>query len=135
MKNPFSSTQPISTDFAALILRLLVGGLFIYHGYSKITAFNDMYATFPDLIGIGGKLSYILVVFAEFFCGILVALGFLTRFSIIPIIITMVVAFFIAHKTDAFNVKELAFVYLLLSFIILILGSGKVSLDKIIFKK
>jgi putative oxidoreductase len=135
MRNPFTSTQALSTDMAALLLRLIVGGLFIYHGYGKLMAFGQMYATFPDLIGIGGKLSYILVIFAEFFCGIFVALGFLTRFSIIPIIITMVVAYFIAHKTDAFQVKELAFVFLTLSVVVFILGSGKVSLDKMIFKK
>lgn len=135
MKNPFTSTQSISNDLAALLLRLIVGGLFIYHGYGKIASFNEMYSTFPDLIGIGGKLSYILVIFAEFFCGIFVALGFLTRLSIIPNIITMVVAYFIAHGADPFNVKELAFLFMLLSVVIFILGSGRISLDKIMFKK
>ena len=135
MKNPLVSTQSLNNDLASLFLRLIVGGLFIYHGYGKITAFNEMYSTFPDLIGIGGKLSYLLVVFAEFFCGIFVALGFLTRLSIIPILITMIVAYFIAHKTDAFQVKELAFLFMILSAIIFILGSGRVSLDRIIFKK
>lgn len=135
MKNPFTSTHTLSTDLAALFLRLIVGGLFIYHGYGKLLAFSQMYATFPDLIGIGGKLSYILVIFAEFFCGIFVALGFLTRFSIIPIFITMIVAYFIAHKTDTFQVKEVAFVFLTLSVVVFVLGSGKLSLDKMIFKK
>jgi putative oxidoreductase len=135
MKNPFTSTNALSTDLAALLLRLIVGGLFIYHGYGKLVAFSQMYANFPDLIGIGGKVSYILVIFAEFFCGILVALGFLTRFSIIPIIITMVVAYFIAHKTDTFQVKELAFAFMTLSVVVFILGSGRISLDRMIFKK
>ncbi len=135
MKNPLTSTHTLSADLAALFLRLIVGGLFIYHGYGKLLAFSQMYPTFPDLIGIGGKLSYILVIFAEFFCGIFVALGFLTRFSIIPIFITMIVAYFIAHKTDTFQVKELAFVFLALSVVVFVLGSGKISLDKMIFKK
>ena len=135
MKKSITSTQSISTDLAALLLRLIVGGLFIYHGYGKIVAFSDMYANFPDLIGIGGKVSFLLVIFAEFFCGILVALGFLTRFAIIPIIITMVVAFFIAHKADPFQVKELAFAFMTLSVVVFILGSGKASLDRLVFKK
>lgn len=107
----------------------------MYHGYGKLTAFNEMYNTFPDIIGIGGKLSYILVVFAEFFCGIFVALGFLTRLSVIPILITMAVAYFIAHKTDPFQDKELSFTFLCLSVVVFILGSGIASLDRIIFKK
>ena len=135
MKNPFSSTQSLSNDLASLLLRLIVGGLFIYHGYSKIQAFDEMYSTFPDLIGIGGKLSYILVIFAEFFCGIFVAMGFLTRFTVIPIMITMIVAYFIAHAADDFNAKELPFAFLLLTIVIFILGSGRISLDRIMFKK
>jgi putative oxidoreductase len=135
MRNPFTSVLSLNNDMASLILRLVVGGLFIFHGYSKLTAFNDMYSTFPDLIGLGSKLSYILVVFAEFFCGIFVALGFLTRFSIIPILITMIVAFFIAHKTDTFHVKELSFLFMILSVVIFILGSGRISLDRLLFKK
>lgn len=135
MKNPFASTQSLSNDLAALLLRLIVGGLFIYHGYMKIASFNEYYSTFPDLIGIGGKLSFILVIFAEFFCGIFVALGFLTRISIIPITITMTVAYFIAHKADAFNIKELPFAFLLLTIVVFVLGSGRISLDRIMFKK
>lgn len=135
MKNPFTSTHPLNVDVAALFLRLILGGLMIYHGYGKVMAFNEMYPAFPDVIGIGGKLTYILVVFAEFFCGIFVALGFLTRFSVIPILITMAVAYFIAHKTDPFQVKELAFAFMSLSVVVFILGSGKASLDKMLFKK
>lgn len=135
MKNSFSSTLPLSTDFAALLLRLIVGGLFINHGYAKLAAFDEMYATFPDVIGVGGKFTYILAVFSEFFCGILVALGFLTRFSILPILGTMIVAYFIVHGADPFQVKELAFAYMLLSVVVFFLGSGKISLDRIIFKK
>ncbi|HEX3006469.1 MAG TPA: DoxX family protein, partial [Bacteroidales bacterium] len=84
---------------------------------------------------VGGKTTYLIAVFAEFFCGIFVALGFLTRFSILPILGTMIVAFFIVHAADPFNVKELAFAYMLLCVVVFILGSGKVSLDRIIFKK
>lgn len=135
MKNPFTSVNSLNNDIATLILRLVVGGLFIFHGYSKLVAFNDMFNTFPDLIGLGSRLSYILVVFAEFFCGIFVALGFLTRLSIIPILITMAVAYFIAHKTDTFHVKELSFLFMILSVVIFILGSGRISLDRLLFKK
>jgi putative oxidoreductase len=135
MKNPFTSTHALGTDFAALLLRLIVGGLFINHGYAKLMAFDEMFATFPDVIGVGGKTTYLIAVFAEFFCGIFVALGFLTRFSILPILGTMIVAFFIVHAADPFNVKELAFAYMLLCVVVFILGSGKVSLDRIIFKK
>lgn len=88
-----------------------------------------------NIIGIGSKLSFNLLIFAEFFCGILIAIALLTRLAAIPVFIAMVVPYFIAHGKDPFVVKELAFVFLLLSIVVFILGSGKFSVDKIIFKK
>lgn len=129
MKSFILGQRPLNTDLAILLLRLLVGGLFIWHGWMKI----DMYSTYQpmmqDIIGIGPKLSYDLVIFAEFGCGILVALGFLTRLTVLPIAFAMGVAYFIAHAKDTFMVKELVFVFLALALIIFILGSGKYSID------
>ena len=135
MKNKILNTRPLNTDVAALLLRLVFGGLFIYHGYDKIDHYQLYLSMSKDIIGIGTKLSFNLVIFAEFFCGIFVTIGFLTRLTVIPILITMSVAFFVAHAKDAFMVKELAFLFLLLSIPVFILGSGKYSVDTLLFKK
>jgi putative oxidoreductase len=134
MKNKTVSYQSLNTDIAALLLRLIFGGLFVYYGYTKLILFNQILPIFKDVIGIGSKTSLVLVIFAEFFCGFLVTIGFLTRITVIPIFITMAVAFFIAHANDPFQMKNLAFVYLLLSIVVFVLGSGKFSIDKLIFK-
>lgn len=134
MSNRLLSTQPWAPHFAALLLRLILGGLFIYHGYLKIENYSTFQPMMQDVIGIGSKLSYNLVIFAEFGCGILLVLGFLTRLAVIPILITMIVAFFIAHKNDAFMMKTLPFAYMLLCLPVFILGSGKYSVDRLIFK-
>ncbi|MBC7872399.1 MAG: DoxX family protein [Ferruginibacter sp.] len=134
MKNVIVGLRPLNSDIAALLLRLLFGGLFIWHGWIKI----DMYSTYQpmmqDIIGIGAKLSYNLVIFAEFFCGILVTIGFLTRLTVIPILFTMCIAYFIAHAKDAFMMKELVFVFIGLAIIVFIMGSGKYSVDNLLFK-
>lgn len=135
MKKLLFGQQMLNTDLAALFLRLIVGGLFIYYGYQKIESYNTILPMFTDLIGIGAKLSFNLVIFAEFFCGILVAIGFLTRLSIIPIFITMVVAYFVAHAKDPFEVKQVAFIFLVLSVVVFVTGSGKYSLDRLLFSK
>ncbi len=134
MKNKIFSLRPLDSDVAALLLRLLFGGLFIWHGWVKIDMYNTYQPMMKDIIGIGSKLSYNLVIFAEFFCAILVTLGFLTRLAVIPIGFTMGVAYFIAHAKDSFQIKELAFLFLGLSIIIFILGSGKYSIDNLLFK-
>lgn len=125
---------PLNTDAATLLLRLVFGGIFVYYGYSKILAYDKILPQFGDIIGIGPKLSFHLVIFAEFGCGLLIALGFLTRLAVIPVFITMAVAYFIAHAKDTFEDKELSFLFLLLSIVVFLLGSGKISIDHLIFK-
>jgi putative oxidoreductase len=132
MKNKIIKQNSLNTDLATLFLRLIFGGLFVYYGYSKLVSFNEILPMFQDVIGIGSMLSFILVIFAELVCGFLVLIGCFTRLAIIPIFITMGVAFFIAHASDPFIVKQLAFVYLLLSIVVFLLGSGKFSIDSLI---
>ncbi len=135
MKNKILSHQSLNTDIGALFLRLIVGGLFFAHyGYQKIASYDQILPMFGDIIGIGSKLSFNLVIFAEFFCAFFVLIGFLTRLSIIPIFITMAVAFFVAHAKAAFDIKALALIFLLLSIVIFVLGSGKFSIDRLVFK-
>jgi len=133
--NKILSYQPFNTDIAALLLRLIFGGLFVRYGYMKISAYDQILPMFGDIIGIGAKLSFNLVIFAELFCGFFVLTGFLTRLTVIPIFITMLVAFFIAHAKDPFDVKSLPFVFLLLSLVVFVLGSGRYSIDRLILKK
>jgi putative oxidoreductase len=134
MKNTLTSLQPLSSDVAALLLRLIFGGLFIFHGYTKLIAFDQISPMFPDLIGIGGKLTFILVICAELGCGILVTIGLLTRITVIPIFITMLSAFTMAHAQDPFVNKELPFTFLLLTTVVFTLGSGKYSVDGMLKK-
>jgi putative oxidoreductase len=135
MQNKIFSTLPLDPNVAALLLRLIFGGLFIYHGYTKFLAFDQIAPMFPDLIGIGGKLSFILVICAELGGGILITIGLFTRIAVLPIFFTMVIAFFMAHAKDPFMAKEVPFAFLLLSTVVFVLGSGKYSVDDMFLKK
>jgi len=134
MANKILSQRPLNTDVAALLLRLIFGGLFVYHGYQKVIHYNEYLNYFTDIIGIGKKLSYNLLIFAELVCGFFVTIGFLTRITVIPIFIAMSVAVLIAHAKDTFQIKELPFLFLLLSIVVFVLGSGKYSVDNLLFK-
>lgn len=135
MKKVLLGVQPLQTDLGILLLRLIFGGMFAYFGYGKLVGYNEILPMFGTYMGMGPQLSLSLVIFAEFGCGILVALGFLTRLSVIPIFITMLVAYFVAHANDPFDAKATAFVYMLLCVVIFVFGSGRLSLDGLIFKK
>jgi len=129
------SPLSLNPDLATLLLRLLFGGMFTYYGYGKLANYDTILPMFGDIIGIGAKLSFNLVIFAEFFCGILIALGLFTRFAIVPAFITMVVAYFIAHAADPFDAKAIAFVFLIMCLPLFVAGGGKYSLDYILFAK
>jgi putative oxidoreductase len=133
--NSLFKTQPLNTDLGALFLRLLLGGLFTWHGYTAIMHYDEYLAMSKSTIGLGAKLEFDLVVFSYLICGILLVLGFLTRLSVIPIFIAMGVAYFVAHKNDAFQMKQLPFVLWLLCIAVFIFGSGRYSLDALFQKR
>lgn len=131
MKKLLFSNRPIATDLGLLFLRLAAGGMMAYsHGWGKLQGMLEGDLSFADPIGIGETPSLILTVFAEFFCGILVALGLFTRAALIPLIITMVVAVFIIHADDPFSKQEFGLLYLAPYLALLLTGPGKLSLDK-----
>ena len=117
-----------------LIIRILFGLLFLSHGYTKLMLHASMADLFADPIGLGSIISFWMVVFAEVVCSFALIFGILQRVMLIPMIITMAVAFFVVHGGDAFAVKELSFVYFIVFIILYITGPGEFSFDSIIGK-
>lgn len=106
------------------------------HGFGKLTMLLEGHAVqFADPLGIGPAMSLALVVFAEVFCSALLIFGAATRFAVIPLLVTMLVAAFIVHSNDAFRIKEMALLYLTIFISLLIAGAGKFSVDNLIYKK
>jgi len=113
-----------------LILRVSLGLTMAFgHGWDKLTNLSQVAQQFPDPFGIGSGLSLGLVVFAEFFCSLALALGVATRAAVIPLIITMVTAAFMIHADDPFATREKALLYLVPYMAILIAGPGRYALD------
>lgn len=122
-----------SINFGLLIFRVGVSAMMITHGWGKFQKVLDGNFSFGDPLGIGVEASLILAAFAEFICSILVILGLTTRFATIPLMITMLVAWQIAHGDDPFSSQEKSVFYLLSFLFIFITGPGKYSLDQELF--
>lgn len=132
--NPGTYSREI--NLALLFLRVSIGIFMLTHGMGKLlTLFTDSTIQFADPIGIGPTASLALAVFAEVLCSILLIFGIATRFAVIPLVITMIVAALIVHSEDAFRVKEMALLYLSVFISILIAGAGKISVDNWIYRK
>jgi putative oxidoreductase len=116
---------------ALLLLRLVFGILMMKHGYEKLVHFADIKAGFMNFIGLGSTVSLLLVVFAEFFCGLFIVIGLFTRLASVPLIICMSVALFKGHNSDIFGKGEMATLYICVFLALLLIGPGKASVDGI----
>lgn len=117
------------TSLGLLLLRASIGGLMLVHGVQKLQAFEKLKDGFPDPLGIGSQLSVISAIGAEVGCSILLIIGLATRLAALPLAFTMIVAHFIVHAKDPWQVKELAAVYLCVYASLFFTGPGQFSLD------
>lgn len=116
---------------ALMIFRVVAAGLMLTHGVPKLKRLlSGEEIQFADPYGFGPTTSFVLVIFAEFFCSILVSLGLLTRLAVIPLMITMATAVIFAHANDPFGVKEKPLLFLLIFALLFFFGSGRYSVDR-----
>ncbi|HEY5826111.1 MAG TPA: DoxX family protein [Cyclobacteriaceae bacterium] len=131
------NANPISLDFCCLG-RVIVGVYFISHGNGLFDVkamleladyfSNDLHFPLPLL------MAY-LRTGAELFGGVMLVAGLYTRVGAFLILFTMLVATFTALKGDLTGKAELTVVYALFCFVIILVGSGKYSLDNYLFNK
>jgi putative oxidoreductase len=124
-----------NTDIAILVLRVAFAALMLSHGLPKLQALVSGNIQFPSVMGMGPFLSLTLAVVAEFVAPLFILFGLGTRIAAVPVIITMLVAVFYIHGADPFSNKELALVYTIPFIGLLIAGSGRYSLDKVVVKE
>jgi putative oxidoreductase len=130
MKKLFSVSYSSSAfNIAMLILRVGAAVLLIPHGYDKLVHFHEYTSKFMNFLGLGPSISLSLVIFSEFFCAMFLVLGLFSRLVVIPLIISMSVVVFKAHKGEIFGDGEHAALYLCCFLSILLCGPGKISVD------
>lgn len=136
MKNLlFGKANAITMHVVLLLLRVVWGFVMIpKHGWAKLSNFNTMKLKFMDFMGFGSTLSLGLAVFAEFFCSILLILGFFTRLATIPLLFTMIIIMQ-QHEWALLGKYEAVIFYFFGYLFILLLGPGKYSLDHQFIKK
>lgn len=128
--------RAVGSDVGLLLLRLAAAGFMIYgHGWPKLSRWETLSQSFADPFGLGPTASLALAIFAEIGCSIAIALGLLTRLSAVPLLITMLVAAFIAHAGDPFRQKELALLYAFVFQFLILAGPGRLSLDHLIWSR
>jgi putative oxidoreductase len=110
---------------------MFFGVLFFVHGMDKMMNFEQLSRSFPAVLGFSSYMSLMIAIFCEFCCSIFLIAGLMQRIILIPMIISMGVAFFDVH--DAILPEgELALIYMITFFILFLIGPGRFSLDYLI---
>jgi putative oxidoreductase len=123
-----------------LFLRVVTGAAFMFHGWYKIQSPGGAFAWMPADAPVPGFLQG-LAVLAEFGGGLALILGLLTPLAAFGIACTMIVALTLVHipKGDPFVSPggtasfELAAGYLVNVILLLLMGPGILSLDRLLF--
>lgn len=120
------------SPFIHFIFRVAVGLLFFQHGAQKLFGlFTERPPIhFPHLLFFAGVI--------EFFGGLMIAIGFLTRYVCFIAAGEMVFAFFIAHFPQGWipieTGGELPLLYCACHLMLVWLGAGRFSVDALICK-
>jgi len=136
-----------SNDFALTVVRLILGVTFFMHGAQKMLGwfggygFHATMGTFTHYLGIPAPLAF-LAICAEFFGGLGLLVGLLSRIAALGIMVNMLVAIATVHHVNGFFMNwtgqqkgegfEYHLLAIALAIVVLIKGSGAVSIDRAI---
>ncbi|SEK73681.1 putative oxidoreductase [Kosakonia sacchari] len=120
-------------DLGRLLLRLLVGGLMLFHGLHKLIGGIDGIAGMLVAKGLPGFVAYGVLI-GEVLCPILIILGVLTRPSALVLAFTMVVAWLLVgigktgtlDATGAWAIESIVY-FFIAALVIAFIGAGRYS--------
>ena len=118
------------------VARLTVGLVFLQSGWGKLHDLEKVTNYFTELGLAAPAFQARLASTAEFVCGVLLLLGFATRFAVVPLIVTMCVAIRTAQWEQVDGIGSLVglteFAYIALLVWLGTNGAGPLSLDRLI---
>lgn len=151
-------SRVLQRDVALLLLRLGGVGLAVGHGWGKVMALGsgrgERFIAAVEALGFPLPVLFAwAAALAEFLAGLCVALGLGTRISAAFAGTTMFVAAFLRHRfhlhvlawlhvidpdpqtVEAWGDPELAVVYLLGLTVLVLMGGGRFSLDRVLWRR
>lgn len=130
------------SNMARLFLRLFVGVMFMQFGIRHLVNYQTLCTEFPTILGMSHPTCLILMIIIELVCSLFIMVGFLTRLSTIPPILSMIAAeYYIIHDLvphvsiyvlDSTDPGYLPILFIGIYIFIFLAGPGRISLDYLI---
>lgn len=139
----FNKLMSTNNSWGLLALRLAAGAIFISHGSGKFGIGGG--GGLDGVTGMVTSLGFpmpglfaILLASSEFIGGILLVLGFMTRFAAFTQVIAMAVAVFMVHWSNGLSGQggyEWAMLLGIAAFALMMDGAGRFSVDGMLSRK
>lgn len=126
----YSDLGTAFNNAALLVFRILLAvELFRVHGMKKFRVENGQKEHVPNPLHLPEKLNGLVATFSDTVVPFFIILGLGTRLAVLPTIGVTAVGYFVVHKNDSLEVRDVPYMYTLSLLLILALGAGKYSLD------
>lgn len=128
--------EPFSDSLGKLLVRLTIGGLMLFHGYSKFQ--NGIAGIFEmvDAAGLPSVMAYGVYV-GEIVAPVLIILGLWTRLAAAVFAFNMMVAIALGHASELFSLGtygewaiETPMLFLLPAVALVLMGPGRFALGR-----
>lgn len=117
-------------DFGLLVIRVIIGAIFVVHGYQKLQGMEGVVGFFGSL-GFAPFLAYV-VALVEFLGGISLIIGYGSKIASALLAATMLVAIVKVHGSNGFSAGKGGYEFVLALFAVavglLYTGPGRYSL-------
>lgn len=125
-----------ANNIAILIFRVLFAWeLLTVHGLKKIQKGPQAEPEhIPNPLQLPEKLNAAVAQFADTIVPFFIALGLFGRLALLSTIGVTAVGYFVVHRHDSREVRDIPFMYTLCLFLLLLTGPGTYSLDYYIFQ-
>ncbi|HUS03693.1 MAG TPA: DoxX family protein [Chitinophagaceae bacterium] len=135
--NRFFSSTPLWQNTGLALVRVTLGLFLVYHGWEIFdTAKMNEYMSW-DMFKNSSSMSVMVYMgkAAELVSGILFIVGFVTRLASLILICTMLYITFFVGNGKIWYEDQYPFLFVLLGFVFLFTGAGKLSMDHLLFNK
>lgn len=115
---------------AMVVFRILLAlELFRVHGLKKFRVENGQKEHVPNPLHLPEKLNGLVATFSDTVVPFLIMLGVGTRLVVLPTIGVTAIGYFVVHRKDSLEVRDVPYMYTLSLLFVLALGAGTFSLD------
>ena len=123
-----------ANNIAILIFRILLAmELFRVHGMKKFKVKNGEREHVPNPLHLPTRMNALVATFSDTVVPFLVMLGVATRLIVLPVIGVTAIGYFVVHRHDDIEVRDVPYVYTLCFLFLLVIGAGTLSIDHYLF--